>query len=124
MYYGMDAVSGRRISGIDHLRQSVGKVLTTPPVARVMRRDFGSALPELIDHPGHGANLLRLYSAAIDALIRWEPRILPTRCQLGGGELADGQFIIDIDAIALVEIDAIQPGQGITLSIPLGEHAS
>ncbi|MDP2128186.1 MAG: GPW/gp25 family protein [Pseudohongiella sp.] len=72
---GMNAVTGRHLSGIDHIRQSVRDILTTPIGSRVMRRDYGSLLPELIDQPMNDATRLRLYAASVMAIIRWEPRV-------------------------------------------------
>lgn len=72
---GMDKRTGRALDELEHIRQSVADILTTPIGSRVMRRDYGSRLPELIDQPLTGATLLRAYSATIVALLRWEPRI-------------------------------------------------
>ncbi|MGQ3289040.1 MAG: GPW/gp25 family protein [Sphingopyxis sp.] len=72
---GMDASNGRPLSGIGHLRQSVRDILTTRIGTRVMRRDYGSALPELVDRPMNRATLLAIYAATIGALAKWEPRI-------------------------------------------------
>ena len=57
------STSGKPISGLDHLRQSIADILTTPIGSRVMRRDYGSLLPGLIDQPQNNATTLRLYSA-------------------------------------------------------------
>ena len=72
---GNDANTGRRLSGIDHLRQSIRDILTTPKGARVMRRDYGSRLYELVDAPLNGDTLVDLYAATFEALQEWEPRI-------------------------------------------------
>lgn len=71
---GMNAMTGRALSGAAHLHQSITRILTTPVGARLMRRTFGSALPDLIDAPDHGATRLRLYAAIAQALMCWEPR--------------------------------------------------
>lgn len=71
----MNASTGAEIDGIDDIRQSVQNILTTPLGSRVMRRDYGSLLPELIDQPLNDATLLRAYSAAVIALLIWEPRL-------------------------------------------------
>ncbi|GAA0586946.1 GPW/gp25 family protein [Halomonas salifodinae] len=72
---GMNATSGRALDRLEHIRQSVSDILTTPIGSRVMRRDYGSLLPELIDQPLNEATALRAYSAAVVALMKWEPRI-------------------------------------------------
>lgn len=72
---GTDANTGRRLSGIDHLRQSIRDILTTPIGSRVMRRDYGSRLPELVDSPLNSETFVDLYAATFEALSTWEPRI-------------------------------------------------
>ncbi|MEA1988963.1 MAG: GPW/gp25 family protein [Pseudomonadota bacterium] len=47
----MNRTTGKVLSGIDHLRQRIADVLTTPIGTRVMRRDYGSRVFELIDNP-------------------------------------------------------------------------
>ena len=73
--YGIDATTGRKLSGIDHLRQSIRDILTTPVGSRVMRRTYGSRLFELIDRPYSPATKLAIIAATAEALIAWEPRI-------------------------------------------------
>lgn len=72
---GMNNQNGRAISGIDHILQSVRDILTTPIGSRVMRREYGSLLPDLMDQPLNEAILLRAYAASVIAITRWEPRI-------------------------------------------------
>lgn len=71
--------TGGRIEGIAHLRQSVETILTTPIGSRVLRRDFGSRLPDLIDQNITPSWKMRLYAAVVDALSKWEPRLKVTR---------------------------------------------
>lgn len=78
-YRGMNASTGKAIVDIDHLRQSITDILTTPVGSRVMRRDYGSELPRLIDGPLNGRLLLRVYAATAEALARWEKRLTLTR---------------------------------------------
>lgn len=79
IYRGMNAATARSIVDINHLRQSITDILTTPIGARVMRRDYGSDLPRLIDGPLTGRLLLRVYAATADALSKWEGRLKLTR---------------------------------------------
>lgn len=65
----------------DHIDQSIEDILTTPIGSRVMRRDYGSELPLLIDAPMNGETLVILYRATAEALARWEPRIVLRRVQ-------------------------------------------
>jgi len=72
---GINANTGAALGGIDHLRQSVRDILTTPIGTRVMRREYGSRLYELVDAPMNPSGLLDLYAATAEALAKWEPRI-------------------------------------------------
>lgn len=78
---GIDKTTGKRLSGIEHLRQSIGDILSTPLGSRVMRRDYGSRLYELVDKPMNPQTLLEIYAAAAEALDRWEPRLRAVRIQ-------------------------------------------
>src|SRR5437763_1025362 len=78
---GINAANGKRLGGIDHLRQSLRDILTTPVGTRVMRRDYGSKLFSLIDAPLNRATLLLLFAATASALRKWEPRLRLTRVQ-------------------------------------------
>jgi hypothetical protein len=62
---GMDATTGKALSGIAHLAQRIGDILGTPIGTRVMRRDYGSLWRELIDQPTNAAtaHLLRGHGA-------------------------------------------------------------
>ena len=46
---GMSAVTGKPLEGLDHLRQSIADILSTPIGTRVGRREYGSLLAELVD---------------------------------------------------------------------------
>lgn len=74
-FVGMNNRTGRRIEGIEHLRQSVITILTTPIGSRVLRRDFGSRLYELLDKNITQSLRLRMSAATVDALLKWEPRL-------------------------------------------------
>jgi uncharacterized protein len=72
---GLSATTGRALGGTEHLAQSIGDILGTPIGSRIMRRDYGSMLFELIDQPMNGATRLLLFAATALALRRWEPRL-------------------------------------------------
>ncbi|MCX8017225.1 MAG: GPW/gp25 family protein [Rhodocyclaceae bacterium] len=70
----MDAETGRPLDGIDHLKQSIRDILTTRIGTRVMRREYGSRVPDLVDRPITPALAAELYAAVAEALDAWEPR--------------------------------------------------
>lgn len=71
---GMNSRTGKSLKGLDHLRQSIQDILITPVGSRVMRREYGSKLFELIDAPLNRGTLAQIYAASAEALDRWEPR--------------------------------------------------
>jgi len=72
---GMSRHTGQPVNEADHLRQSIVDILTTPIGSRVMRRDYGSDLPDLIDKPMTPALKLDIFTATVKALTKWEPRL-------------------------------------------------
>ncbi len=78
---GLNHTDGRHIDDWDHVKQSIYVILTTRIGQRVLRRDFGSHLPDLIDAPMSSRVILALYVAIATALQRWEPRFQLTKCQ-------------------------------------------
>ncbi|WP_045441329.1 GPW/gp25 family protein [Citrobacter sp. S-77] len=72
---GVNCRTGKRLSGTAHLRQSVSDILNTPVGSRVLVRDYGSDLFELVDSPRDDLLRLRIIAATATALTRWEPRL-------------------------------------------------
>lgn len=114
---GMNSSTGRSVVGNHHLVQSIADILTTPIGTRVMRREYGSQLADLIDWPINNATRLQAYAATTIALMRWEPRIRLSRVQLTLGDIA-GQAILDIDGSL---VDTNEP---LSLRVPLSLGAT
>lgn len=112
---GMSSATGRAIEGVEHLAQSIADILTTPIGTRVMRRDYGSLLPELIDAPVNAGTRMRLFGATATALMRWEPRIRITRIGLTAGA-GPGAFVLDLEGI---RTDSVRANDYTRLTIPL-----
>lgn len=79
---GIDKNTGQSLGGLEHLRQSIMDILTTPLGTRVMRRHYGSKLFDLIDAPLNGDTVLFLYAAIAEALDKWEPRLQVKRLEV------------------------------------------
>lgn len=71
---GTNALTGKSLGGLDHLKQSIRDILTTPIGGRVMRRQYGSRLFDLLDAPTNRRVLSAIYAATAGALRLWEPR--------------------------------------------------
>lgn len=79
---GMSRQSGLSIDQSNHILQSVRDILTTPIGSRVMRRDYGSLIPFLIDSPLNAYFIMQLRASVIHALMRWEKRVTPVHIEL------------------------------------------
>ncbi|MNE79679.1 Lysozyme [compost metagenome] len=93
-YLGMNRGSGRTVTDLEHIRQSVSDILITPIGSRTMRRSYGSLLSELLDQPQNDVLRLQIMAACYSALLQWEPRI-----QLSGitfNTTIDGKMVVDI----------------------------
>ena len=71
---GISSTTGQMLTRREHIRQSIADILGTPIGSRLMRRNYGSYLPQLVDHPATAANRLRLIAATAQAIMKWEPR--------------------------------------------------
>lgn len=92
---GLSREYGKSLFGIEHLRQSIIDILTTPIGSRVMRRDYGSRLYELVDAPINRETIVEIYSATAQALTKWEPRILVKRVVIESAK--SGEIILSIE---------------------------
>ena len=84
---------------MEHLRQSVRDVLSCPLGSRVMLRDYGSRLFELVDAPLNRSTLIELYVATIEALQKWEPRLAIAR--VFASSVADGKVTLELEGVYL-----------------------
>lgn len=92
---GTNALDGTALSGIDHLKQSVIDILTTPLGSRVMRRTYGSKLFFLVDAPMNRGTISAIRSATVDALDKWEPRIRVSSVTMSAGEPGSVELTIE-----------------------------
>lgn len=83
---GLDRNTGLLMEADAHLGQSIADILSTPIGTRVMRRDYGSDLPALIDAPANGETMVDIWQATAEALDRWEPRFRLRRVETTAAE--------------------------------------
>lgn len=117
---GMDATTGRVIDGDAHLCQSIADILTTPLGTRVMRRDYGSLLPSLIDAPFNGSTRVQLYGAIATALMRWEKRIQLSKVDVVSGEIP-GRVVVTLEGR---RAGSLQSTEYTRLTLPLTLRAN
>lgn len=106
---GVDRRTGQPLSGLDHLKQSIEDILTTPLGSRRMRPDYGSNLRRFVDMPVNEGWKSAVQAEVARALGRWEPRIRLERVQVVsvvGGQIGlqlAGQYLGNA---AVVEVSA------------------
>ena len=83
------------LDGFAHVVQSIRDILTTPKGSRVLRRDYGSDIPALLDRPMNNDTLVDFYMATAEALDAWEPRVRLERVQFASAG-ADGKAELDL----------------------------
>ena len=99
--------TGKALGGMDHLKQSINDILTTPLGTRVMRREYGSRLFELIDAPINSSTIIDIVSATADALAKWEPRIIVERVEIDDAN-ETGKLALNISAKYLPDGQSIK----------------
>jgi len=114
---GLSRTTGTALEGIEHLRQSIADILTTPIGSRVMRRDYGSNLPFLIDQPFNAHTRMLCYAATAMALMRWEPRVRLIHVSIALGD-KPGAVVIDLEGTPF------DGNQNYNLQIPLSMGAA
>ncbi|AAS14018.1 prophage LambdaW1, baseplate assembly protein W, putative [Wolbachia endosymbiont of Drosophila melanogaster] len=95
----MNASTGKELEGLNHLKQSIVDILTTPIGSRVMRRDYGSRLLELVDKPINRDLTLEIYAAVAEALQKLEQRFKLEKVKIT--EVKEGKVNISLDGIYL-----------------------
>ena len=100
----MSRRTGKKISPEEHIRQSLEDILSTPKGSRVMLRDYGSRLFELL---GRGIDKMSIFTAVHEAIARWEPRVRLSAVRVLDGpdeekKLSEGNVSILLDGVIKV----------------------
>jgi phage baseplate assembly protein W len=113
----MNRETGGELGEVEHISQSIAEILTTRLGTRVMRREYGSLLPDLVDQPFNDFTRIRVYAATAMALMNWEPRIRLSSVQFVGSSL-QGSIVLDLEGTL------VDSKESLSLSIPLRLGAS
>lgn len=105
-FTGINASTGKPMTGAEHLKQSIRDILTTRIGTRVMRRQYGSRLPDLVDNPMSEALKADLFAESAEALAKWEPRFRLDRVYLESAS-AEGHIVIGIEGRILINDELI-----------------
>ncbi len=102
---GMSKETGKELEGINHLKQSIIDILTTPIGSRIMRRNYGSRLFELVDKPINRDFSLEIYSAVAEALEKFERRFKLERVRIT--EVKDSKVTLSLEGKYLLNNENI-----------------
>jgi phage baseplate assembly protein W len=80
---GMDRVTGKVLTGWDHVIQSMLLIFSTRYHERVLRRWCGSFVPHLIGQNATEPTIARFYWAIATGIDLWEPNYRITRVRVG-----------------------------------------
>ena len=94
MAVGMNRETGKLVDNTEHLKQSIRDILSTRIGTRVMLREYGSNIPDLVDLPSNRSTIAAIRSDIISALNNWEPRCRVNKVTLT--ELSAGQVTFDL----------------------------
>ena len=106
---GLDRRTGQPITGLDHFRQSIEDILTTPIGSRRMRPEYGSKLRRYVDLPVNEGWKSAVQAEVARALGRWEPRLKLERVRVTA--VVGGQISLELTGeylgnAAVVEVSA------------------
>ena len=91
---GMCNKTGEYLDDLEHLKQSIVDILTTPIGSRVICRDYGSKLFQLTDQPINRELFAKIYSAVAEAIDKWEPRFKVEKISINS--IKDGHIILSL----------------------------
>ena len=104
---GISATTGKQLAGAAHLKQSIRDILTTRIGTRVMRREYGSRLPELVDNPIGEELKVELIAATAEALDRWEPRFKLDRVYISAASAA-GRIVLSLEGRIVINDEPLR----------------
>lgn len=107
----MSRNNGVDLSEIKHIEQSLEDITSTPIGTRIMRREYGTLLADLLDNPISDSLILQCYSTIYSAILRWEKRIQVSQISISSIEA--GAMVIDLECVLS------KTGQMLNLNIPV-----
>ncbi|HDR9133940.1 GPW/gp25 family protein [Burkholderia vietnamiensis] len=105
---GMDRWTGAPISGVAHLKQSLGDILSTRKGTRRELPEYGSDIPLMVDLPVTRGWISAAQAEAARAIGRWEPRI----------KLAQVKVLSVIDGKPTFAIRGEYDGTAVEIEVP------
>ena len=101
---GMCETTGTLISGLDHVKQSLSRIVLTRLGTRTQRRNFGADILPLISSPGNEATRIKAIAIIAKAILKWEPRV----------KISDIQITVGFDGVCLITLNCSYEGQSLS----------
>ena len=86
-------------SSIEKIRESLQQILGTFTGERVIRREFGNLLRDLLFDPNNAVLRQQILQFVTSAITSWEPRILLVSVQIDSSQADKGVVLIDVEYI-------------------------
>jgi phage baseplate assembly protein W len=80
----------------ESVRQQIRVILSTSPGEQLLRPGFGAGLDVFLQEPNTVATWRSIHDRIVEALARWEPRILVDRVDVGASESAPAAVRVQI----------------------------
>jgi phage baseplate assembly protein W len=103
----MSRETGKDVSDLEHLKQSIMDILLTPIGTRVWLRQYGSVLLYLLDRNLTPLVVSQIYGGIAEAIARWEPRFQPIRMTIDASRISQGVVVIDLEGLYLPDAKPI-----------------
>lgn len=94
-----NAETGQEMPLKAHIAQSIRNILFTRIGSRVMREDYGSVLPDLIDMPLIPPVVLACQQAVVSAIAAWEPRVRIEAVRFDADAAGQGRLKIWLETV-------------------------
>ncbi len=106
---GMCEKTGNIITGIDHVRQCLSRIILTLIGTRIQRRAFGSDFFKFVSAAGNEETRLKLVTVIAQSILKWEPRI----------KLSRVLFQLNMDGNCNIELIGSYDGQSLNHQVEI-----
>jgi phage baseplate assembly protein W len=111
--FRIDSNSGGLVqqAGLEKLKENIIHILLTGAGERVMRREYGGGISQLVHDPNSEALRAIVQHQIVKSIGRWEPRVALKQVQV---QIKGATLIVDLDYVVR------QTRQPQSLSVPIG----
>ena len=104
---GIDRHTGAALSGVEHLRQSIADILTTPVGSQRMRPSYDCQVRRFVDMPINAGWKSAVQAEVAHALNLWEPRF----------KLQSVRVTAVLEGVITFELKGLYRGEGVAMEV-------